>query len=133
VRGTEPESAWHGNSFHGFAGARAGAFRAVWVVGSPATRGHATIVAWARSSSCSLSHVVAAAIVFGVVTLIGDSEAGLAPAEPDGRAVPLPGTRQLTEGDLSALSFDTTMRGYRMEQVDQALRRAAYDLGTKTS
>jgi len=75
--------------------------------------------------------IVAAAIVFGVVTLIGDGSAGMAPAEPDGRAVPLPGARPLAERDVATLRFDTTVRGYRMEQVDQALRRAAYDIGYK--
>ena len=75
--------------------------------------------------------IVAAAIVFGVVTLIGDGSAGMAPAEPDGRAVPLPGARPLAERDVAGLRFDTTVRGYRMEQVDQALRRAAYDIGYK--
>jgi DivIVA domain-containing protein len=75
--------------------------------------------------------IVAAAIVFGVVTLIGDGSAGMAPAEPDGRAVPLPGARPLAEQDVAKLRFDTTVRGYRMEQVDQALRRTAYDIGYK--
>jgi len=75
--------------------------------------------------------IVAAAIVFGVVTLIGEDNAGLAPAEPDGRAVPLPTSRPLAEGDIAGVRFDTTIRGYRMEQVDQALRRAAYDIGYK--
>lgn len=75
--------------------------------------------------------IVAAAIVFGVVTMIGDGDAGLGPAEPDGRAVPLPGSRPLAERDVAALRFDTAVRGYRMEQVDQALRRAAYDIGYK--
>jgi DivIVA domain-containing protein len=75
--------------------------------------------------------IVAAAIVFGVVTMISDADAGLGHAEPDGRAVPLPGARPLAEGDIAALRFDTTVRGYRMEQVDQALRRTAYDIGYK--
>jgi DivIVA domain-containing protein len=45
--------------------------------------------------------------------------------------VPLPGTRPLMEADVSAVRFDTGVRGYRMAQVDQALRRAAYDIGYK--
>jgi DivIVA domain-containing protein len=52
-------------------------------------------------------------------------------AEPDGRAVPLPNARSLTEFDLKALRFDVGLRGYRMAQVDRALRRTAYDLGYK--
>jgi DivIVA domain-containing protein len=75
--------------------------------------------------------LVAAALVFGVVTLITGGDQGLEPVEPDGSAVPLPVSRPLTEVDLTALRFDTAMRGYRMAQVDQALRRAAYDLGYK--
>jgi DivIVA domain-containing protein len=75
--------------------------------------------------------LVAAALVFGVVTLLTGGDQGLEPAEPDGSAVPLPVSRPLTEVDLDALRFDTAVRGYRMAQVDQALRRAAYDLGYK--
>ncbi len=75
--------------------------------------------------------LVVAAIVFGVITLISDDSSGLAPAEPDGQAVPLPGARPLTERDLVTVRFDTELRGYRMSQVDQALRRAAYDVGYK--
>jgi DivIVA domain-containing protein len=45
--------------------------------------------------------------------------------------MPLPGSRPLTEADLGKVRFDVTVRGYRMTQVDQALRRAAYDLGYK--
>lgn len=75
--------------------------------------------------------IVAAAIVFGVVTLISDGSSGLQPAEPDSRARPLPGGRPLAESDLAAVRFDTAVRGYRMDQVDQALRRTAYDIGYK--
>ncbi|MEH0937511.1 DivIVA domain-containing protein [Micromonospora psammae] len=73
-----------------------------------------------------------AAVVFGVTVLISGRDPGLAPAEPDGRAVPLPGSRPLREADLGAVRFDTTLRGYRMAQVDQAMRRAAYDIGYKS-
>jgi DivIVA domain-containing protein len=72
-----------------------------------------------------------AAVVFGVTVLVTGGDQGLGTAEPDGRAVPLPGTRPLVESDVSAVRFDTTVRGYRMAQVDQALRRAAYDIGYK--
>jgi DivIVA domain-containing protein len=75
--------------------------------------------------------LVAAALVFGVVTMIIGADPGLAPAEPDGAAVPLPMSRPLTESDLMAVRFDTTLRGYRMAEVDQAMRRTAYDLGYK--
>jgi DivIVA domain-containing protein len=72
-----------------------------------------------------------AAVVFGVTVLVSGSDTGLTPAEPDGRAVPLPASRPLQEGDLGVVRFDTAVRGYRMGQVDQALRRAAYDIGYK--
>ncbi|MFY1634377.1 DivIVA domain-containing protein [Solwaraspora sp. WMMB335] len=72
-----------------------------------------------------------AAVVFGVAVLVTGNDPGLVPAEPDGRAAPLPGTRPLLEQDVSRVRFDTALRGYRMAQVDQALRRAAYDIGYK--
>jgi DivIVA domain-containing protein len=72
-----------------------------------------------------------AAVVFGVTVLVTGSDPGLADVEPDGRAVPLPGNRPLQESDLSGVRFDTALRGYRMAQVDQALRRTAYDIGYK--
>ncbi|HEX2770877.1 MAG TPA: DivIVA domain-containing protein [Micromonosporaceae bacterium] len=75
--------------------------------------------------------LTAGAIVFGVAALITGGDPGLAPAEPDGRAVPLPTSRPLVESDVDGIRFDTALRGYRMAQVDQALRRAAYDIGYK--
>jgi DivIVA domain-containing protein len=71
------------------------------------------------------------AVVFGVTVLLTGGDRGLSPAEPDGRAVPLPVTRPLVESDIAQVRFDTAARGYRMAQVDQAMRRAAYDIGYK--
>src|SRR5205814_4376004 len=71
------------------------------------------------------------AIGFGLAAWISGGDPGLAPVEPDGRAVPLPTDRPLGESDVVALGFDTGLRGYRMGQVDMALRRAAYDIGYK--
>ncbi len=71
------------------------------------------------------------AIGFGIAALISGGDPGLEPVEPDGRAVPLPGSRPLGESDVAAVRFDTALRGYRMAQVDAALRRAAYDIGYK--
>jgi DivIVA domain-containing protein len=70
-------------------------------------------------------------IVFGITVLVTGDDAGLAPVEPDGRSVPLPADRPLTEADLTEIKFDVALRGYRMEQVDVALRRASYDIGYK--
>src|SRR3954454_13563429 len=75
--------------------------------------------------------LVVAAIVFGVTVMFGGGDSGLAPVEPDGRAVPLPTDRPLGEEDIERTTFDTAWRGYRMGQVDQALQRAAYDIGYK--
>ena len=75
--------------------------------------------------------LVVGAIGFGVAVLISGSDPGLAPVEPDGTAIALPSSRPLVESDLGATRFDTALRGYRMTQVDTALRRAAYDIGYK--
>lgn len=71
------------------------------------------------------------AIVFGIVVLVGGDDQGLRQAEPDGRARPLPAARPLTETDVQQVRFDTAVRGYRMAEVDAALRRVAYDIGYK--
>lgn len=76
--------------------------------------------------------VTVGAVVFGVMTLVTGGDPGLRPAEPDSRARPLPGDRPLLEGDVGKATFDTAWRGYRMDQVDQTLRRLAYDIGYKT-
>jgi DivIVA domain-containing protein len=75
--------------------------------------------------------LVVGAVIFGVVVLVTGADRGLGRVEPDSRAVPLPGTRPLAEGDVDHVRFDTVLRGYRMAQVDAALRRAAYDIGYK--
>jgi DivIVA domain-containing protein len=76
--------------------------------------------------------LVVGAVAFGVAVLVTGSDPGLAAAEPEGSSVPLPGHRPLAEHDFQALRFDTGLRGYRMSQVDSALRRAAYDVGYKS-
>jgi DivIVA domain-containing protein len=63
--------------------------------------------------------------------MVSGGDTGLTPVEPDGQAVPLPSDRPLGEEDIVATKFDTAFRGYRMSQVDQALQRAAYDIGYK--
>ncbi|MFI6240916.1 DivIVA domain-containing protein [Micromonospora sp. NPDC050795] len=73
-----------------------------------------------------------AAVIFGVTVLVSGRDPGLVPAEPDSQAVALPGTRPLRESDVATVRFDTGLRGYRMDQVDKALRRAAYDIGYKS-
>ncbi|HEX6500266.1 MAG TPA: DivIVA domain-containing protein [Micromonosporaceae bacterium] len=75
--------------------------------------------------------LVVGGLIFGVAVLVTGRDRGLEPVEPDSRAVPLPTDRPLDEADLSATRFDTALRGYRMDQVDRALRRAGYDIGYK--
>ncbi|WP_117214459.1 DivIVA domain-containing protein [Allorhizocola rhizosphaerae] len=76
--------------------------------------------------------VTVGAVVFGVMTLVTGGDPGLKPVDPDSRARPLPGDRPLVESDVSRVTFDVAPRGYRMGQVDQTLRRVAYDIGYKT-
>jgi DivIVA domain-containing protein len=75
--------------------------------------------------------LVIAGLVYGVVTLLAGEDPGLSPADPDGRARPLPNNRSLSEFDLKDVRFDVGFRGYRMTQVDRVLRRTAYDIGYK--
>src|SRR4051794_37101246 len=74
---------------------------------------------------------VVAAIIFGVTVMLSGGAPGLTPVEPDGSSLPLPSDRPLGEEDVFRTRFDTAFRGYRMAQVDQALQRAAYDIGYK--
>ncbi|WP_425553859.1 DivIVA domain-containing protein [Dactylosporangium salmoneum] len=78
-----------------------------------------------------IAALVVGAIGFGVALLIMDNDPGIEGHEPDGRSVPLPSSRPLVEGDVNQARFDTVIRGYRMNQVDAALRRAGYDIGYK--
>jgi len=75
--------------------------------------------------------LVVAALVFGVGALLTGSDPGLTPVEPEGESRGLPSHRSLVESDFASARFDTTLRGYRMSQVDVAMARAAYDIGFK--
>jgi DivIVA domain-containing protein len=101
------------------------------VAGSPGAGGRANIVRMGQLLLFIVVALVVAAIVFGVTVMFGGGDSGLTPVEPDGAAVPLPGDRPLGEEDIVRTRFDTAFRGYRMDQVDQALQRAAYDIGYK--
>jgi DivIVA domain-containing protein len=101
------------------------------VAGSPQIGGHANIVRMGQLLLFIVVALVVAAIVFGVTVMLSGGDSGLTPVEPDGSAVPLPTDRPLGEDDLGGTRFDTVFRGYRMSQVDQALERAAYDIGYK--
>ncbi len=92
----------------------------------------ATIVGMGNLLLLIVVALTVGAVVFGVMTLVTGGDPGLAPAEPDERATPLPADRPLVESDVSRVTFDPTWRGYRMAQVDQTLRRLAYDIGYKS-
>src|SRR5882724_8392441 len=101
------------------------------VAGSPRASGRVNIVRMGQLLLFIVVAVVVAAIVFGVTVMLGGGDSGLTPVEADGRAIPLPSDRPLGEDDISQTKFDVAWRGYRMAQVDQALQRAAYDIGYK--
>jgi DivIVA domain-containing protein len=92
---------------------------------------HDRFMQWATVFLILVIVLVVAGLVFGVVSLLAGDDPGLQPEEPDGRAVPLPNNRSLTETDLKTVRFDVGWRGYRMAQVDRVLRRTAYDVGYK--
>jgi DivIVA domain-containing protein len=95
------------------------------------TAGRATIGIMATLLLVLVVVLVIAGLVFGVVSILSGDDPVLVPAEPDGRARPLPHDRSLHEPDLREVRFDVALRGYRMAQVDLMLRRTAYDLGYK--
>lgn len=99
--------------------------------GSLVTGCRATIDAMAHLLLLLIAALIVGAIAYGVTWVVTGRDNGLDPEEPDGRAVPLPITRPLTESDIQGVRFDVTLRGYRMDQVDAALRRSSYDLGYK--
>jgi DivIVA domain-containing protein len=101
------------------------------VAGSHTRSGRATIVPMGQLFLFVVVALVVAAIVFGVTVMVSGGDSGLTPVEPDGRSLPLPSDRPLGEEDVFRTRFDTAFRGYRMAQVDQALQRAAYDIGYK--
>jgi DivIVA domain-containing protein len=93
---------------------------------------HATIDGMVHALLLLLGALVVGAVAFAITWVITGRDRGLDPEEPDGRGVPLPSSRPLRETDIETVRFDITLRGYRMDQVDAALRRSAYDLGYKT-
>ena len=101
------------------------------MAGSPGASARANILRMGQLLLFIVVAVVVAAIVFGVTVMLGGGDSGLTPVEADGRAVPLPTDRPLGEDDMGQTKFDVAFRGYRMAQVDQALQRAAYDIGYK--
>jgi DivIVA domain-containing protein len=73
-----------------------------------------------------------AAIGFGIAAFTLGHGGGLGAAEPDSRATDLatdlPADRPLRPSQLAGLRFDLALRGYRMAQVDEVLRRLGTEL-----
>lgn len=77
-----------------------------------------------------LALVLCCGIAFGIVVLVTGDDPGLVSAT-DPVPAHLPGDRPLSERDVLAARFDTGLRGYRTDQIDDALARLAYDVGFK--
>jgi DivIVA domain-containing protein len=72
--------------------------------------------------------LVVAAVAFGIVVFAFGHDPGLSDPEPPGPFAAPPSDRPVTGEDLAAARFDVVVRGYRMEQVDAVLGKAAEDL-----
>jgi DivIVA domain-containing protein len=72
--------------------------------------------------------IVALAVVAAVSLLVVGSEGRMADVDPDREPVDLPEDRMLAARDLDRVRFALGFRGYRMDQVDGVLDRAAADL-----
>ncbi|MEW2162453.1 DivIVA domain-containing protein [Streptomyces sp. NPDC007084] len=78
--------------------------------------------------------VVALAVVVAAVTVsvVGGGESTPLPdAEPERLHDPLPYDRPVHRGDVDALRFPVTVRGYRMADVDDALGRLSAEIGER--
>ncbi|MEU3708928.1 DivIVA domain-containing protein [Streptomyces catenulae] len=77
--------------------------------------------------------LIAMVVVVAVVTLVvvGGERGGLRDAEPEQLYDPLPQERPLTRADIDAVRFAVTARGYRMNDVDDALDRIGAELAER--
>lgn len=71
--------------------------------------------------------IVLSGIVFGAAAFTLGRDRGLSPSRPDGVPFDLPADRPLERADVEDLRIDTAVRGYRMNQVDEILRRVSDD------
>ncbi|TQS46631.1 DivIVA domain-containing protein [Cryptosporangium phraense] len=71
--------------------------------------------------------IILAGIIFGAAAFTLGRDRGLTPPRPDGVPFDLPADRPLERADVDQLRFDTGLRGYRMDQVDDLLARIADD------
>ncbi|MGV9882656.1 DivIVA domain-containing protein [Streptomyces sp. NPDC003006] len=80
--------------------------------------------------------VIALVVVVGAVTLAvvgGGESAALPDAPPERFTDPLPHDRPLRRADVDELRFPTTLRGYHMADVDDALERLGAELAERDS
>ncbi|MFE2229684.1 DivIVA domain-containing protein [Streptomyces kronopolitis] len=78
--------------------------------------------------------LIAMVVVVGAVTLVvvgGGDGGGLRDAEPDRLHDPLPQDRPLGRADVEAVRFPVTVRGYVMNDVDDALDRLGAELAER--
>jgi len=74
--------------------------------------------------------VVVGAIVFAVAALAMGRFDPMSTVRPDSRARPLP-DGEIHAGDVDRVRFGLVLRGYRMAEVDEVLRRLATELALR--
>ncbi|MFK0262282.1 DivIVA domain-containing protein [Streptomyces angustmyceticus] len=78
--------------------------------------------------------LIAMVVVVAAVTLVvvgGGDGGGLRDAEPDRLYDPLPQDRPVARADVESVRFPVTVRGYRMNEVDDALDRLGAELAER--
>lgn len=73
---------------------------------------------------------VIAVVVFGVAAVASGQGGGIAPAHPDRPDTGLP-PGPLEPGALGRVRFGLALRGYRMDEVDEALDRLGVELAAR--
>ena len=71
------------------------------------------------------------AIVFGVAVVLTGRAEGLSDEAPDRAATGIPRDRAMTAADVVGLRFALAFRGYRMDEVDDALDRLSAELAAR--
>ncbi|MFI0713009.1 DivIVA domain-containing protein [Streptomyces inhibens] len=78
--------------------------------------------------------LIAMVVVVAAVTLVvvgGGDGGGLRDAEPDRLYDPLPDDRPVARADVDAVRLPVTVRGYRMDEVDDVLDRLGAELAER--
>jgi DivIVA domain-containing protein len=76
--------------------------------------------------------VVLVVVVLGLTAAVAVGRGGaMARAYPDRRDVRLPADRSLSADDLSDVEFSVVLRGYRMDEVDEVIRRLVHELAER--